>query len=352
MGLPGDKLKCGPPQSRNAPLRPFMPHVEGIDEAWRRFTESAYMRRSRGAPITCEPAGGARPAAADQGWLCAALPRRSGEEIGRRGPRRDIGCARCTHTVASVLNLQMKPVCNARRDSEMPDFDVEAFVTELDRMGVKLTAIPLADGKLRVNRWCMLAATEYAQQIENLWITQIGNASERIDVLAAHLIRTAPLQAGDHISSSPMRFDSPPLAEPNGAECRGGPVAADPFANCKKRRIRKPQHLRGARPTSSNNSRCRATCDSRVIEPKRLPPAWLRNRDRSDDSGPRERDELVRNSPMSRSLIHTVGLRLRTAMQPFCGSVSAATKRSSFMRPAASLMTRISKAFKYLYLLE
>jgi hypothetical protein len=73
----------------------------------------------------------------------------------------------------------------------MLDFDAEAFVTELDRMGVKLTAIPLADGKWRVNRWCMLNATEYAQQIENLWITQIGNDRDRIDVLAAHLTRTA-----------------------------------------------------------------------------------------------------------------------------------------------------------------
>jgi hypothetical protein len=99
----------------------------------------------------------------------------------------------------------------------MPDFDVEAFVTELDRMGVKLTAIPLADGKLRVNRWCMLTATEYAQQIENLWITQIGNDSERIDLLAAHLIRTAPLEAGDR-SLSPMRFDSSSTAGPSGAE--------------------------------------------------------------------------------------------------------------------------------------
>jgi hypothetical protein len=91
----------------------------------------------------------------------------------------------------------------------MSDFDVEAFVAELDRMGVKLTAIPLADGKLRVNRWCMLNATKYAQQIENLWSTQIGNHRERIDALAAHLTTTAPLQADNRISSGPMQFDSP-----------------------------------------------------------------------------------------------------------------------------------------------
>src|SRR5258705_253792 len=68
----------------------------------------------------------------------------------------------------------------------MPDFDVEAFIAKLDRMGMKLTAVALADGKLRVNRWCMLNAAEHAQQIRDLWTTQIGNDRERIDVLAAH----------------------------------------------------------------------------------------------------------------------------------------------------------------------
>ncbi len=99
----------------------------------------------------------------------------------------------------------------------MPDFDIEAFIAELDRMGVKLTAIPLADGKLRVNRWCMLHASEHAHEIEDLWTTQIGNDRERIDVLAAHLAKTAGWQAADRISSTPLQIDSPPIAEPNAA---------------------------------------------------------------------------------------------------------------------------------------
>jgi hypothetical protein len=99
----------------------------------------------------------------------------------------------------------------------MPDFDVEAFITKLDRMGVKLTAIPLADGKLRVNRWCMLNATEHAQQIRDLWTTQIGNDRERIDLLAEHLAKTAAPEAADCISSAPARIDSPPIAEQNAA---------------------------------------------------------------------------------------------------------------------------------------
>ena len=71
----------------------------------------------------------------------------------------------------------------------MPDFDVEAFVTKLDLMGMKLTAVPLADGKLRINRWRMLHASEHAQQIQDLWATQIGNDQGRLEVLAAHLAK-------------------------------------------------------------------------------------------------------------------------------------------------------------------
>ena len=97
----------------------------------------------------------------------------------------------------------------------MPDFDVEAFISKLDRMGVKLTAIALADGKLRVNRWSMLNATEHTQQIEDLWTTQIGNDRERIDVLAAHLAKMTGQQAADCISSNRLQIDSPSIAVSN-----------------------------------------------------------------------------------------------------------------------------------------
>ena len=90
----------------------------------------------------------------------------------------------------------------------MPDFDVEAFITQLDLMGMKLTAVPLADGKLRINRWRMLEACEHAQQIQDLWSTQIGNDQERIDVLAAHLDKAASKAAGYSISFDRMRISS------------------------------------------------------------------------------------------------------------------------------------------------
>jgi hypothetical protein len=76
-------------------------------------------------------------------------------------------------------------------DIEMADFDVEAFITKLDEMGMKLTAIPLADGRFRVSRWRMLNADEHAQQIEDLWRGQLGDNQGRIDVLAAHLAKMA-----------------------------------------------------------------------------------------------------------------------------------------------------------------
>ena len=76
-------------------------------------------------------------------------------------------------------------------ETEMPDFDVEGFIAEMDRLGLKLTAVPLADGKYLVNRWRMSGAFEHAKQIEKLWISQIGNNQSRIDQLAAHLLAQA-----------------------------------------------------------------------------------------------------------------------------------------------------------------
>jgi hypothetical protein len=90
----------------------------------------------------------------------------------------------------------------------MADFDVEAFIAKLDHLGMKLTAVALADGKLRVNRWCMMNAAEHAGQIQDLWTTQIGNDRERIDVLAAHLANAAGGEAVDCISSGPLQIGS------------------------------------------------------------------------------------------------------------------------------------------------
>jgi hypothetical protein len=69
----------------------------------------------------------------------------------------------------------------------MPEFDVEAFVTKIEAMGMRLTAVPMADGKLRVYRWRLMAAFEHSHQIKALWKSQIGDDQARIDVLASRL---------------------------------------------------------------------------------------------------------------------------------------------------------------------
>jgi hypothetical protein len=72
-------------------------------------------------------------------------------------------------------------------ETQMSDFDVEGFVANMERMGLKMTAVRLADGKYRVNRWRMPDAVEHIQQIEELWASQIGANPARMDQLAAHL---------------------------------------------------------------------------------------------------------------------------------------------------------------------
>lgn len=108
----------------------------------------------------------------------------------------------------------------------MPDFDVEDFVAKLDRMGMKLTAVPLADGTLRINRWRMLSACEHVQQIQDLWAAEIGNSQERIDILAAHLDEVAPRAVGYGASSDRTRNGSQSRAAADAALARD--TAPDP----------------------------------------------------------------------------------------------------------------------------
>jgi hypothetical protein len=76
----------------------------------------------------------------------------------------------------------------------MAGFDVAAFVANLEHLGVKLTAVPLADGKLRISRWRTVHAVEHADQIHDLWESQVGENQGRIDILAAFLNARAASQ--------------------------------------------------------------------------------------------------------------------------------------------------------------
>ena len=71
----------------------------------------------------------------------------------------------------------------------MPEFDIDAFITEVERLGLKLTATRLLDGTYRVNRWRMPDAITNAQQIEDLWAKHIGDDKARMILLGTHLAR-------------------------------------------------------------------------------------------------------------------------------------------------------------------
>src|ERR1700674_339290 len=101
------------------------------------------------------------------------------------GPRVDFLARR-------VENATRRNVAKFGVETKMPEFDVEEFVAKMDRLGLKLTGVPLADGKYRVNRWRMSGAIENAEQIRNLWTSQIGDNQSRIDQLAAHLAQAEP----------------------------------------------------------------------------------------------------------------------------------------------------------------
>jgi hypothetical protein len=73
----------------------------------------------------------------------------------------------------------------------MPEFDAEAFGSELTGLGMKLTAVPLADGTIKIYRWRMTGAFENAKQIEALWASQIGNDPTRTGLLASHILGAA-----------------------------------------------------------------------------------------------------------------------------------------------------------------
>jgi hypothetical protein len=73
----------------------------------------------------------------------------------------------------------------------MPEFDIDAFITELERLGVKLTTIRLPDGTYRVNRWRMPDAIVHTEQIERLWATHIGDSKSRTMLLADRLLTRA-----------------------------------------------------------------------------------------------------------------------------------------------------------------
>ena len=81
------------------------------------------------------------------------------------------------------------------KSARVAGFNISAFVSKLEGMGIKLTAVPFPDGTLRISRWAMPKAAQHADEIQDLWATVIGENRARVDLLASHLsvpVRTPP----------------------------------------------------------------------------------------------------------------------------------------------------------------
>jgi len=71
----------------------------------------------------------------------------------------------------------------------MDDFNVGDFVATIESLGLKLGAVPLADGTVRLTRWRMPHAVANADKIDSLWATRIGEDSARLEQLASHVMQ-------------------------------------------------------------------------------------------------------------------------------------------------------------------
>jgi hypothetical protein len=103
-------------------------------------------------------------------------------------------CGRRTTFATVVLQCaQHVPVAVL---TTMSDFDVDAFITELERLGLKLTATRLLDGTIAstVGGCRMLSRTH---SIEELWATHIGDDKARMLLLGTRLARRASNPKGE-----------------------------------------------------------------------------------------------------------------------------------------------------------
>jgi hypothetical protein len=87
----------------------------------------------------------------------------------------------------------------------VPDFDPEGFVAAVERLGLLLTAVRLADGTVRLNRWRTADAIINAHRIEALWAAQIGENPDRVREVAAYIMRRSPKLSPPTVSRTSTR---------------------------------------------------------------------------------------------------------------------------------------------------
>ena len=69
----------------------------------------------------------------------------------------------------------------------MLKFDVVAFVRELDKLGLRLSAIRHMDGSVRLYRWRQMNYWQNEAMIKQLWDECIGNDEKLLTHLAESL---------------------------------------------------------------------------------------------------------------------------------------------------------------------
>jgi hypothetical protein len=69
----------------------------------------------------------------------------------------------------------------------MPKFDVVALVRELDKLGLRLSAIRHLDGRARLYRWRQMNYWQNEALVQRLWDESVGDDETLINYLAESL---------------------------------------------------------------------------------------------------------------------------------------------------------------------
>ena len=70
---------------------------------------------------------------------------------------------------------------------KMPKLDVVGFVRELDKLGLRLTAIRHLDGSVRLYRWRQMNYWQNEAKVKQLWDESIGSDEALLTYLAESL---------------------------------------------------------------------------------------------------------------------------------------------------------------------
>jgi hypothetical protein len=70
----------------------------------------------------------------------------------------------------------------------MRKFDVVALVRELEKLGLKLSAIRHMDGRVRLYRWRQMNYWQNEADVQRLWNESVGDDEASINYLAESLV--------------------------------------------------------------------------------------------------------------------------------------------------------------------